>query len=60
MRCPFHGFQSVQFFNRGEHRFDLPNRPLKNEQESAAVAEKQRIGRVFMICPKQLLQSSNY
>jgi hypothetical protein len=47
MRCPFHGFQSVQFFNRGEHRFDLPDRPLKNEQECAAVAEKQRIGRVF-------------
>ena len=49
MRCPFHGFQSVQFFNRGEHRFDLPDRPLKyNEQEGAAVAQKQRIGRVFM------------
>jgi hypothetical protein len=29
MRCPFHGFQSVQFFTRGEHRFDLPDRPLK-------------------------------
>jgi hypothetical protein len=29
MRCPFHGFQSVQFFNLGNHRFDLPDRPRK-------------------------------
>ncbi len=42
MRCPFHGFQPVQFFIRREHRFDLPDRPLKhNEQAWAAVAEHQ-------------------
>jgi hypothetical protein len=42
MRCPFHGFQSVQFFIRREHRFDLPDRPLRhNEQAWAAVAEQQ-------------------